>query len=42
MERKTYAEGDSIFESKTQIDRLIVIQSGVVELSIPYDKRLAN
>ena len=30
MERKTYAEGDSIFESNTSVDRLIVIQSGVV------------
>ena len=24
------------------VDRLIVVQSGVVQLSIPYDKRMAN
>ena len=40
MERKTYEEGRSIFEQRQTIDRLIVIQSGVVQLSIPYDKRV--
>ena len=39
MERKTYNEGDKIFRINDEIDRLIIIQSGIVELSIPYDKR---
>ena len=30
MERKTYEEGKSIFETNQVIDKLIVIQSGVV------------
>mmetsp|Transcript_26628 Transcript_26628/g.35631 ORF Transcript_26628/g.35631 Transcript_26628/m.35631 type:complete len:82 (-) Transcript_26628:776-1021(-) len=42
MERKTYEEGRSIFENHQVIDRLIVIQSGVVQLSVPYDKRLPH
>ena len=39
MERRTYNEGDSIFEAEAEIDRMIVIQSGVVQLSVSYDKR---
>ena len=39
MERRTYNAGDQIFKKPDIIDRLIVIQSGIVELSIPYDKR---
>ena len=42
MERKTYAEGESIFDNHQEIDRLIVIQSGVVQLSVSYDKRVQN
>jgi len=30
MERRTYNEGDNIFEEKGVIDKLIVIESGVV------------
>ena len=40
MERNTYAENQVIFKPNQKIDRLIVIQSGVVQLSVPYDKRL--
>ena len=39
MERRTYNADDQIFKKPDIIDRLIVIQSGIVELSIPYDKR---
>ena len=39
MERKTYNEKDKIFRIDDEIDKLIIIQSGIVELSIPYDKR---
>lgn len=39
MERKTYTQGSFIFEQGHVIDRMIIIQSGVVQLSIPYDKR---
>ena len=42
MERRTYEEGRSIFIQHQVIDRLIVIQSGIVQLSIPYDKRIAE
>lgn len=42
MERKTYEEGDSIFEQGQPIDRLVVIQSGVVELAISYSKHMAE
>ena len=42
MERKTYQQGESIFEKQGIVDRLIVIQSGVVQLSIPYDKRVPS
>ena len=39
MERRTYNEKDKIFKLNDEIDRLIIVQSGIVELSIPYDKR---
>lgn len=39
MERKTYRAGTKIFKEKQTIDRLILIQSGIVELSVTYDKR---
>ena len=39
MERKIYNEKDKIFRINDEIDRLIIVQSGIVELSIPYDKR---
>ena len=39
MERRTYEAGKPIFVAKQTIDRMIVIQSGIVELSIMYDKR---
>lgn len=39
MERRTYEAGKPIFVANQTIDRLIVIQSGIVELSISYDKR---
>jgi len=42
MERKTYQAGESIFVNGELVDRLTVIQSGVVELSVPYDKRLRD
>ena len=39
MDRRTYNEKDKIFKIYDEVDRLIIIQSGIVELSIPYDKR---
>ena len=42
MERNTYDINQVIFKPNQKIDRLIVIQSGVVQLSVPYDKRLRN
>ena len=39
MERRTYNEKDRIFKLDDEIDRLIIVQSGIVELSIPYDGR---
>lgn len=41
MERRTYNQGDYLYGTgeKNIIDRMIVIQSGVVQLSVPYDKR---
>jgi len=39
MERRTYRAGTKIFKEKQTIDRLILIQSGIVELSVNYDKR---
>ena len=42
MERQTYFVDDIIFKPNQAIDRLIVIQSGVVQLSVPYDKRLGD
>ena len=42
MERKTYKQGELIFEKDEQVNRLIVIQSGIVELMVPYDNRLRN
>lgn len=42
MVRCTYDEGSHLFMQGQEIDRMIIIQSGVVELSIPYDKRLPN
>jgi len=42
MERHTYEEGDTIFKQGRPIDRLIVIQSGVVQLSTPYDRRTGD
>ena len=39
MERRLYKEGDQIYKADDEIDRLIIIQSGIVELSILYDKR---
>ena len=38
MERRTYEAGKPIFVAKQTIDRMIVIQSGIVGLSIMYDK----
>lgn len=40
MERKTYSKDQYIFMKGERVDRLIVIQSGVVELTVPYDNRL--
>ena len=40
MNRKWYNEGEQIFKSESKIDRFILIQSGIVQLSIPYDKRV--
>ena len=40
MERNTYAADEVIFKPNQKIDRLIVIQAGVVQLSVPYDKRI--
>ena len=31
-----------MFEKDEQVNRLIVIQSGIVELTVPYDNRLRN
>ena len=42
MERQTYEKDQVIFKPNQKIDRLLVIQSGVVQLSVPYDKRLRN
>ena len=39
MECKIYKKKDQIFKANDEIDRLIIIQSGIVELSITYDKR---
>jgi len=39
MERKVYEQGKNIFPAGSLIDRMIIIQSGVVQLSISYDKR---
>ena len=42
MERKTYQQGQHIFQKGDEVDRLTVIQSGIVELSVPYDNRLRD
>ena len=42
MERKTYQQGQHIFQKGDEVDRLTVIQSGIVELSVPYDNRLSD
>ena len=42
MERKTYHQNEKIFEKDDVVDRLIVIQSGIVELTVSYDNRLKN
>ena len=39
MQRRTYKEGDNLFEKGKKIDRMVLIQSGIVELSVPYDRR---
>ena len=39
MERKTYDMDDFIFRVGQKIDRLILIQSGVVQLAVTYDRR---
>ena len=40
MERKTYLEGAPLFSRDDVVDRLVVIQSGIVELSVLYDNRV--
>ena len=42
MVRKTYNKGDVIYGAEEIVDRLIVIESGVVQLSVEYDKRRPN
>lgn len=42
MVRQTYKEGEVIFAAEDIVDRLIVIESGVVQLSVEYDKRRPN
>lgn len=42
MVRNKYEEGQHLFQQGHEIDRMIIIQSGVVELSIAYDKRVPN
>lgn len=42
MERTTYEEGQLIFHSEQVIDKMIIIQSGVVEIAVPYDRRVAD
>lgn len=42
MERRTYDAGSVIFKQNKTIDRLIVIQSGVVEIEVDYDRRLGS
>ena len=39
MQRKTYKAGQLIFEAGKIVDRMVIIQSGIVELRVPYDRR---
>ena len=42
MERRTYEAEDFIYNAGEVVDRMMIIQSGIVQLSIPYDKRVQD
>ena len=40
MERVTYEKGKLICQKDEIVEKMILIQDGIVEIAIPYDKRI--